>query len=153
MSLTNRKESQSEVRVVVEVDGKPVGFLDLDMDRLWPLVNSRVRETVQVEWVDPSRFQAAMRAYTIRSLIRRLQTQLYESLGNEIVKAALDVESFTLKADAAAQTFGRTRREIEALVQESGRTEADFYTFFWEHLLDEREGVDVKREWKMAGKK
>jgi hypothetical protein len=28
----------------------------------------------------------------------------------------------------------------------------DFYTFFWEHLLDDRDVVDLKKEWKTGAK-
>jgi len=39
MQQTNtRREIPSEVRVMVEVDGNPVGFLNLDIDRLGPLI-------------------------------------------------------------------------------------------------------------------
>ena len=66
-------------------------------------------------------------------------------------KAQLDVESFKLKAEAAAQAFGKTTAEIEKLVVETDRTTLDFYTFFWEFLLDEREVIDLKKEWKARG--
>jgi hypothetical protein len=65
-----------------------------------------------------------------------------------MVKAELDVESFILKADAAAQLFGRSKPEIEKLVAESGRSTTDFYNFFCEFLLDDREVTDLKKEWK-----
>ena len=65
-----------------------------------------------------------------------------------MVRAELDVESFSLKAETAAQAFGQTKGDIEKLAAESGRTPMDFYTFFWEYLLDEREVVDLKKEWK-----
>ena len=64
------------------------------------------------------------------------------------MKAELDVESFNLKAEAAAQTFGRNRTDVENLVGETDNTPMDFYTFFWEYLLDERESIDLKKEWK-----
>ena len=54
---------------------------------------------------------------------------------------------------AAAQVFGRSRAEIEKFVAETGRTTADFYTFFWEYMLDEREGIDLKKEWKALARK
>jgi hypothetical protein len=65
-----------------------------------------------------------------------------------MVKAELDVENVILKAHAAAQVFGRTKKEIEKLVAESGRTAMDFYTFFWEYMLEDREVNDLKKEWK-----
>jgi hypothetical protein len=149
MQQTNaRKEIPSEVRVIVEVDGNPVGSLNLDIDRLWPLINHRKRDIVPVEWIDASKFDSIMRAAVIKRLLSRLQTHLYGSLGDEIVKAELDVENFNLKAEAAAQTFGRTRADVEKLLGESENTAMDFYTFFWEYLLDERESIDLKKEWK-----
>src|SRR5262245_29951821 len=154
MSEPNRKERElaSEVRVVVEVDGKPVGFLNLDVGRLWPLINHRQPETLPVEWIDSDRYDAALRAAVVRQLMNRLSGNLYQALGAEIVKAELDVESFALKAEAAAQTFGRTTKDIEALVAASNRTPADFYTFFWDYMLDEREIADLQKEWKAASK-
>ena len=149
MQQTNaRKEIPSEVRVIVEVDGKPVGSLNLDIDRLWPLINHRTRDIVPVEWIDATKFDSVMRAAVIKRLLSRLQTHMYRSLGDEIVKAELDVESFNLKAEAAAQTFGRNRADVEKLVGESDNTAMDFYTFFWEYLLDDRESIDLKKEWK-----
>ena len=143
-----RKDGASEIRVVVEVDGNPVGFLDLDIDRLWPLINHRKRENVPVEWVDPDRFGTLVRVAVMKRLISRLEEQLYRTLGDEIVKAELDVESFSLKAEAAAQYFGQSKADIEKLVGESGRTPADFHAFFWEYLLDDRDSFDLKKEWK-----
>ena len=43
-----RDSAPSEVRLVVEVDGNPVGFLNLDIDRLWPLINHRKHDAVPV---------------------------------------------------------------------------------------------------------
>src|SRR5215813_1160824 len=127
-----RKDDTSEVRVVVEVDGNPVGFLNLDIERLWPLISHRGRDGAAVEWVDDERFKSLVRAAVVKRLMARLEQQLYRTLGDEIVKAELDVESFMLKADIAAQTFGRSKTDIEKLVTESGRTAMDFYAFFWE---------------------
>jgi hypothetical protein len=150
MQQTNaRKEIPSEVRVIVEVDGNPVGFLNLDIDRLWPLINHRKRDIVPVEWIDAAKFDSIMRAAVIKRLLARLQSHLYRSLGDEIVKAELDVETFNLKAEAAGKTFGRARADVEKLVGDSDSTTMDFYTFFWEYLLDERESIDLKKEWKV----
>jgi hypothetical protein len=147
---TNRKDVASEVRMVVEVDGNPVGFLNLDIDRLWPLINHR-KGDVPVEWMDAGKFDTVMRAAVVKRLLSRLGDHLYQTLGNEIVKAELDVEAFTLKAETAAQTFGRGKADIAKLVADSDRTPMDFYAFFWEYLLDERETIDLKKEWKIAG--
>jgi hypothetical protein len=148
----NKKESApSEVRLIVEVDGNPVGLLNLDVSRLWPLINHRKDDHSPVEWMDPAKFDSIMRAAVVKRLMARLETHLYRSLGDEMVKAELDVESFTLKAEAAAQAFGRTKAEIEQLVVETHRTPLDFYNFFCEYLLDEREVTDLKREWKAWG--
>ena len=150
MSYANMKKEStpSQVRLVVEVDGNPVGFLNLDIDRLWPLINHRKRDTVPVEWIEPAKFDSIMRAAVIKRLISRIEGRLYQTLGDEMVKAELDVETFTLKADAAAQVFGRTKHDIEKLVAGSNRTTTDFYTFFWEYMLDDREITDLKKEWK-----
>jgi hypothetical protein len=149
MQQTNsKKEIPSEVRLIVEVDGNPVGVLNLDIDRLWPLINHRKRDIVPVEWLDAPKFDSTMRAAVIKRLISRLETHLYRALGDEIVKAELDVESFKLKAEAAAQAFGTTKADIEKLVTDTDNTPMDFYTFFWEYLLDERDAIDLKKEWK-----
>ena len=153
MSQANSKKEAvpSEVRVVVEVDGNPVGFLNLDIERLWPLINHRKRDLVPVEWMDATKFDSIMRAAVVKRLMARIQTHLYQTLGDEIVKAELDVESFHLKAEAAAQVFGRKKKDIEKLVAESDRSPMDFYSFFWDYLLDERETIDLKKEWKTKG--
>ena len=151
--MTSGGKEQQDIRVVVEVDGNPVGSVQLDIDRLWPLINHRKWDDPQAEWVDAKRLQAAMRATVVGRLMNRLQSHLYQALGNEIVKAELDIESFALKAEGACQAFGRTRREVENLVAESGRSPEDFYAFFWSYMLDDREGIDPRKEWKTAGKK
>jgi len=147
----SRKDVPSEVRVVVEVDGNPVGVLNLDIDRLWPLINHSKRERVPVEWMDQAKFETLMRVVVVKRMMARLESLLYQTLGNEIVKAELDCETFSLKAESAAQAFGRTKAEVEKLVVESDRTPMDFYTFFWDYLLDERDVIDLKKEWKAAG--
>jgi hypothetical protein len=153
MSQANSKKEgvPSEVRVVVEVDGNPVGFLNLDIERLWPLINHRKRDLVPVEWMDPAKFDSIMRAAVVKRLMSRIQSHLYQALGDEIVKAELDVESFHLKAEAAAQVFGREKSDIEKLVLESDRSPMDFYSFFWDYLLDERETIDLKKVWRTKG--
>src|SRR5437870_3209937 len=115
MTQTNsKKESpQAQVRLVVEVDGHPIGFLNLDLDRLWPLINHRGTETIPAEWMDPAIFHSMMRSAVMKRLITRIEGRLHPTLGDEMVKAALDVENFTLKADAGAQEFGRSKNEIE----------------------------------------
>src|SRR5579862_842807 len=102
------KKDTSEVRVVVEVDGRPVGYMSLDMERLWPLIQHQKRE-LPVEWVDRARFDSLVRAAAVKRLISRLEQHLYRALGDEMVKAELDIESFMLKAEAAGQAFGRTK--------------------------------------------
>ena len=150
MSQSNTKKESlpSEVRVVVEVDGNPVGVLNLDVNRLWPLINHCKRDHVPVEWMDPAKFDSIMRAAVMKKLMARLEAHLYRTLGDEIVKAELDIEAFNLKAEAAAQTFGRTEKEMEKIVLETDRAPLDFYAFFWEYLLDERDVTDLKKEWK-----
>ena len=150
MTQANSKKdaSPSEVRLVVEVDGNPVGFLNLDIDRLWPLINHRTRDTVLVEWMDTMKFDSVMRASIVKRLLSRIEGRLYQTLGDEMVKAELDIERFIMKAEAAGQAFGTTSGDIERLVSETGRTPNEFYTFFLEYLLDSREVSDLKKEWK-----
>src|SRR5882672_5709271 len=107
MPSNNKKENQSEMRVVVEVDGNPIGFLNLDLDRLWPLINHRKGDASPVEWMDAAKFDSVMRAAVVKRLMSRLESHLYQALGDEMVKAELDVESFNLKTEAAALAFGR----------------------------------------------
>jgi len=147
------KGAESEIRIIVEVDGNPVGILDVDVDRLWPLINHRKRDAAPAEWIDRARFRMAVRAAVARNLTKRLQTDMYQSLGKEIVRAQLNLETMVLKAEAAAQTFGRTKREIAAMAAKSGRTPADFEAFFWENLLNESESADLMKHWKAAAKK
>jgi hypothetical protein len=149
--MMNKKDLPSQVRVVVEVDGNPVGFLNLDIDRLWPLINHRKRDSIPVEWMDPPKFDSIMRAAVMKRLMARIESRLLQTLGDEMVKAELDVESFNLKAETAAQAFGPTREDIERVVAETDSTPMDFYTFFWEYLLDERDVIDLKKEWKARG--
>src|SRR5215217_4982423 len=137
------KAGDAEVRVVVEVDGQPVGFMSLDMARLWPLINHRIKETPPAEWIDRRRFYTMMRALIMKNLSNRLQFHLYATLGNEIVRAELDIEEFKSKAEAAAQAFGASRAEIETLAAKTGNTATDFYEFFWKFMMDERDGIDA----------
>ena len=145
----NKKEVQSHVRVVVEVDGNPVGSHNLDIDRLWPLINHRKRGNAPVEWMNATKFDSLMRAAVVKRMLQRLESHLYQVLGDEIVKAELDVETFNLKAEAAAQAFGVSSAEIAELVAETGNTPLDFYSFFWEYLLDDRDVIDLRKDWKM----
>ena len=148
-----KTNAAAEVRVVVEVDGNPIGFLNLDMDRLWPLINHSVKEAPPAEWIDPRRFETMMRAVAARDLSNRLQSHLYQTLGAEIVKAELDIEGFTLRAVAAAQAFGTTKEDIEKLALKSRSTPTDFYEFFWKYMTDENEGVEPLKAWKKATSK
>src|SRR5579871_534010 len=104
MSGATKAEKMS-ARVVVEVDGCPVGFMELDMERLWPLINHQKRD-LPVEWIDHPHFDSLVRAAAVKRLVGRLQQQLYRTLGDQIVKTELDIESFLLKAEAAGQAFG-----------------------------------------------
>jgi hypothetical protein len=150
MSQANTKKDAlpTQARLVVEVDGNPIGVLDLDLDRLWPLIHPQQREVASAEWMDPNKFDSFLRAVVTKRLLSRMESSLYRTLGEEIVKAELDAESFTLKADAAAQEFGKSKADIEKLAAESGRTPGDFDAFFWEYLLEDREVTDLKKEWK-----
>src|SRR5262249_55622502 len=121
MTQTIKKDTlPSEVRLVVEVDGHPVGYLNLDIERLWPLIDHRKSDTEPVEWMDPLKFDSILRVAVMKRLMSRLEAKMYGSIGDEIVKAELDVESFTLKAEAAAQAFGTKKADIEKLVAETG---------------------------------
>ena len=44
-------QTLSKLKLVVEVDGKRVGVLDIDWNRLWPEVNHRKRESAGIEWI------------------------------------------------------------------------------------------------------
>jgi hypothetical protein len=145
-----KRATATEVRVVVEVDGNPIGVLSLDMERLWPQINHNMKETPAAEWIDRRRFNSMMRAAVARNLSNRLQSHLYAALGSEIVKAELDVEGFTLRAEAAAQAFGNSKKDVEKLALKTGKTPADFYEFFWNYMMDEREAIEPKRAWKKA---
>jgi len=149
----SKKANAGTVRVVVEVDGNPVGLLNLDMERLWPLINHSIKETPPAEWIDRRRFQTMMRAVAMRNLSNRLQSHLYQTLGDEIVKAELDIEGFSLKAEAAVQAFGETRKDIEKLTSRTQSTPDDFYEFFWKYMTDDREGIEPKKAWKKASAK
>ncbi len=156
MSRPSRQVSkgvESEIRIVVEVDGKPVGFMNLDLDRLWPLINHRKRDVAPAEWIDRSRFRTAVRASVAKNLTHHVQSQLYKALGKEIVRAELNLETLVMKAETAAQVFGKTKAEAAAYAAKSGRTMADFEAFFWGSLLNESEPSDLKKNWKAGGKK
>jgi hypothetical protein len=58
-----------------------------------------------------------------------------------------------MKAEELAQAFGKSRSDIEKLTLKTGNTASDFYAFFWEYMMDEREGVDPKKAWKAAARK
>jgi hypothetical protein len=149
MSQANaKKDGPSEVRLVVEVDGNPVGVLNLDIDRLWPLINHGKRDTIPVEWMDHGKFESLMRGAVMKRLVSRIEGRLYQALGDEMVKAELHVENFNLKAQAAVQAFGAKQSDIEKLALEADRNPLDFYAFFWDYLLDDREVTDLKKEWK-----
>ena len=152
MNEVNRrdKELAAEVRVIVEVDGNPVGFLSLGVDRLWPLINHRIGEIAAAEWIDPKRYDAGLRAAVVHGIMSRLAGRLYQVLGEEIVKAELDAESYALRAEAAAQTFGRTHQDVEKTAADANRTTGEFFTFFWDYMLNDREIPDLKKEWKAS---
>lgn len=151
--MSKRKVGDAEVRVVVEVDGQPVGFMSLDMARLWPLINHRIQEAPPADWIDRRRFQTMMRALIMKHLSNRLQFHLYATLGKEIVRAELDIAGFKSKADAAVQAFGTAPNDIKELVGKTGHTATDFYEFFWNYMMDEREGIDPKKAWKASSRK
>ena len=156
MSRASRQVSrsaESEIRIVVEVDGKPVGFMNVDLNRLWPLINHRKRDVAPpAEWIDRQPFRTALRASVAKNLTNHLQSQLYKTLGKEIVRAELSLETLVMKAEAAAQIFGNTKEEAAAYAAKSGRTFDELETFFWESLLNDSDPSDLKKNWKAAGK-
>ena len=77
---TKKETTTSHVRLVVEVDGNAVGFLNLDLDRLWPLINHTQQETVPVEWMDAEKFDSIMREYPISSAEGLALMRLAEAL-------------------------------------------------------------------------
>ena len=113
----SKRNTSSEVRLVVEVDGNPVGFLSLDLDAL-ALINHRKRDMVPVEWMDPVkvRLHHARGGHETASSHASRDASI-KTLGDEMVKAELDWK-IHLKAEAAAQAFGRYEGDIEKLVAE-----------------------------------
>ena len=143
----SKKSETLRVQVVVEVDGNPVGLLNLDWDRLWPSINHRNHDPANIEWMKRSEFDSVANATVLRRFMRRLEGRLYQGMGDEMVRAELDVENLYLKMDAAAQEFGRTNSELKEALAGSGGTRADFMNFFWDYLLGEREVTDLEEEW------
>ncbi len=143
----SKKSRPSKVQVVVEVDGNPVGLLDLDWDRLWTAINHRNHDPVDIEWMKRAQFDSVANATVLRRFMRRLEGRLYQGLGDEMVRAELDIENLYLKMDAAAQVFGRTEDELKEILAEGGGSRADFMSFFWDYLLGEREVADLEEEW------
>ena len=144
---TSKKSQTSKLQVVVEVDGNPVGLLDLDWDRLWRVINHRNRDPINIEWMKRTEFDAVANATVLRLFMRRIEGRLYQGLGDEMVRAELEIENLNLKMDAAAQEFGRTDAELEQVLTGSGRTRAEFMSFFWDYLLGEREVSDLEEAW------
>jgi hypothetical protein len=60
---------------------------------------------------------------------RRLERRLYQGLGDEMVRAELDIGNFFLRLEEAAQVFGTTRREIDEMLAFVGVTETTFKNF------------------------
>ena len=142
----SKKSRPSKVQVVVEVDGNPAGLLDLDWDRLWPAINHRNRDPLNIEWMKRAQFDSVANATVLRRFMRRLEGRLYQGLGDEMVRAELDIENLYLKMDAAAHVFGRTDDELKEILADGG-SRADFMSFFWDYLLGEREVADLEEEW------
>ena len=143
----SKKSETSKVQVVVEVDGNPVGLLDLDWDRLWPTINHRNRDRVNIEWMKRAEFDAVANSTVLRRFMRRLEGRLYQGLGDEMVRAELDIENLYLKMDAAAQEFGRTDTELQQVLAGGGGTRMEFMNFLWDSVLGEREISDFEEEW------
>ena len=142
-----RRRKTSKVQVVVEVDGNPVGLLDLDWDRLWPAINHREREALAIDWVSKREFDSLTSATVLRRFMRRLEGRLYQGLGDEMVRAELDIENLYLRMEAASQALGRTSAEIKDLLSTTGGTRADFMNFFWDYVLSDRDALDLEEEW------
>ena len=144
-----RRPKTSRVQVVVEVDGNPVGLLDLDWERLWPAINHRKRDPVTIDWVSKREFDSLTSATVLRRFMRRLEGRLYQGLGDEMVRAELDVENLYLRMEAASQALGRTSAEIKTLLSKTGGTRADFTNFFLDYLLSDRDVTDLEQEWQV----
>ncbi len=138
----------SKLKLVVEVDGKPVGVLDIDWNRLWPEVNHRKRESPGIEWIRSTELDALAKATMLGRFTRRLERRLYQGLGDEMVRAELDIENFFLRLEAAAQVFGTTRREIDEMLAFVGVTETTFKSFLWEYVAGDADIDDIESEWK-----
>jgi len=120
----SKKEIPSQVRLVVEVDGNAVGVLNLDIDRLWPLINHRKRDIVPVEWLDAPKFDSLMRATIIKRLLSRLETHLYRALGDEIVMA-------------------RSEKILVLAFHPELTADQRVHQFFVEEFIEERRGIPV----------
>ena len=142
-----RRPKTSKVQVVVEVDGNPVGLPDLDWDRLWPAINHRQRDDLAIDWVSKQEFDSLTSATVLRRFMRRLEGRLYQGLGDEMVRAELDIENLYLRMEAASQALGRTTAEIKELLSTTGGTRADFMNFFWDYVLSDRDTMDLEEEW------
>ena len=79
--------------------------------------------------------------------MRRLEGRLYQGLGDEMVRAELDIENLYLRMEAASQALGRTTAEIKELLSTTGGTRADFMNFFWDYVLSDRDTMDLEEEW------
>ena len=141
-------QTLSKLKLVVEVDGKRVGVLDIDWNRLWPEVNHRKRESAGIEWIRSRELDALAKATMLGRFTRRLERRLYQGLGDEMVRAELDIENFFLRLEAAAQLFGTTRREIDEMLAFVGVTETTFKDFLWEYVAGDADIDDIKRAWK-----
>lgn len=153
MKVARRRTLPRALRVVVEVDGQPIGFMNLDMERLWPAISHRKRERTPIEWMEGPNFDLAIRAAVYGRLMRRLKDRLYQALGDEMVRAELDLEMFHLRAEAAAHAFGRKSADIDALVAKGSSSREDFIEFFWEYLFAEREPASLQKSWKAKSKR
>ena len=138
----------SKLKLVVEVDGKPIGVLDIDWDRLWPEVNHRNRESIGIEWVDGKEIEARVKTTMLSRFTRRLEPRLYQSLGDEMVRAELDIENFFLRLEAAGQAFGTSRKAVDRILRSSDATQAEFMEFLWEYVVSDAEIDLIEETWK-----
>lgn len=139
---------ENSVRVVLEVDGSPVGFVNIDLDRLWPVLDLRRPDGPHAAWLRDSDFDTLVRNAVLKRFMEHLKADLYHAFGQSLVKAELQMESVNLKAEAVVQAVGKSREEFENLLAECAGNSAEFYSFLHQYLTGEVESSNPRKEWK-----
>ena len=142
------RKDTAAIRVVLEVDGNPVGSVSIELDRVWQILDLRRADGPQTEWLKNSEFEALLRSAVLNRFTQHLKSHLYEAFGQSLVKAELDIENLNLKAEAVVQAFGKTKREFEEALAEAGGSVAEFHAFLRGYLTGDGELVDPKKAWK-----